>query len=347
MKSWYELKVKAVLGSGPEDAKEVEVLNRILRCTAEGYELEADPKHREKILEALGLTASSKELSVNGRVRDVQGDENDVELVGPEATSFRAVAARMNYLAQDSPDIQFAAKEVCRQMAKPTEESWQKLKVLARFVLGRSSVVWQFKWQSCEQELSLYTDSDWAGCRRTRRSTSGGVVLLGSHCLKTWSSTQAPVALSSAEAEYYSMVEGSTRVVGLRSMLAELGIVVPGPIALYSDASAARSFASRRGLGRMRHLEVRHLWLQGEVAGQRIQVRRVPGEENPADLLTKYLGVRDVERHLKFMSLLWVSRGLRKAAAEGGCQPPGTFQSSKPRCVQVVGEEDVCMPCCS
>jgi hypothetical protein len=317
MKSWYELKVKARLGPDPGDDKEVDVLNRIIRCTESGYEYEADPKHRRKVMEVLGFDENTKSLKVNGKVEDEGGD--DEELQGLEATSFRALAARLNYVSQDSPDLQFAAKEVCREMAKPTGRSWRRLKVLARFMLERDAVVWKFSWQEEAPEFLIFSHSDWAGCRRTRRSTSGGVVFVGEHCLKTWSSTQAPIALSSAEAEYYAMVEGTTRALGIRAMLAELGIFVQGPVQLYSDASAARSFASRRGVGRMRHLETRHLWLQGEVASQRVQVRRVPGEENPADLLTKYHRVEAVAKHLERMSIIWIGRHRKTTAAEGGC----------------------------
>jgi hypothetical protein len=77
------------------------VLNRLLGVTPQGYELEADRKHRQKILDSLGLDSTSKALSVNGRVREVECSSSEVELVGAEATSFRAVAARVNYLAQD------------------------------------------------------------------------------------------------------------------------------------------------------------------------------------------------------------------------------------------------------
>jgi hypothetical protein len=320
MKEWYEVKVKARLGPEEGDAKEIDVLGRKIRCTDAGYEFEADSSHRNKVMEALGFNEKTKELTVTGRVED--SEVEDVPLTGSEATSFRALAARLNYLAQDSPEIMFAAKEVCREMAKPSTSSWRKLKTLSRFILGREAVVWQYPWQCEEPKLALYTDSDWAGCRRTRKSTSGGLVLLGGHCLKAWSSTQAPIALSSAEAEYYSMVEGSTRTVGLRNMLAELGIYVQGPIVLHSDSSAARSFASRRGVGKIRHLEVRHLWLQSEVSGQRIQLQRVAGDANPADLLTKYLGLRDVLKHLKCLSLKWIARNLKEVAAEGGCRTP-------------------------
>jgi hypothetical protein len=326
MKEWYELKVKARLGEEEDDDKETDILGRMVRCTEAGFEYEADPRHREKILEAFGLDGSSKELTVNGKVEDLE--DEPVPLEPGECTQFRALAARMNYLAQDAPELQFAAKEVCRDMARPSANSWKKLKVLARFVLGRRSVCWQFKWQNeADCELGVFSDSDWAGCRRTRRSTSGGAVLVGSHCLKTWSSTQAPIALSSAEAEYYAMVEATTRGVGLRAMLIELGIVVCGPLCLYTDSSAARCFAARRGVGRMRHLEVRHLWLQEEVNSHRVQLRKVAGEANPADLMTKYLCVRSVCKCLEFLGLRWISRTRIPTAAEGGCRDMALFQS--------------------
>ena len=70
-----------------------------------------------------------------------------------------------------------------------------------------------FQWQSEDEanQMHLFVDSDWAGCAVTRRSTSGGLLKLGMHTLKTWSSTTAVVAMSSAEAELYAMTEGAIR----------------------------------------------------------------------------------------------------------------------------------------
>ena len=61
----------------------------------------------------------------------------------------------------------------------------------------------------------VFADSDWGGTVRDRRSTSGGVWMLGGHCIKTWSATQHAFALSSAEAELYALVEGTTRAKGI------------------------------------------------------------------------------------------------------------------------------------
>eukprot|EP00973_Karenia_brevis_P077395 10751747-Karenia_brevis.AAC.1 len=96
--------------------------------------------------------------------------------------------------------------------------------------------------------------------------------------------------LSSAEAELYAMVDAATRAKGLVSLAKEVGFEdLSNVIELGTDSSAAKSFVCRRGLGRMRHLEIRDLWLQKDVYDGKLVVHKVPGEENPADLMTKIL----------------------------------------------------------
>jgi hypothetical protein len=133
MKGWFEVKVRARLGPDETDDKEITILGRLVRWEMEGISYQADPKHRENILEKFGLGKDSKGLTVNGKVEEQE--EEDEELAGEEATEFRASAALLNFTAQDSPDIQFPTKEVCREMSKPTRTSWARIKRLARYLL--------------------------------------------------------------------------------------------------------------------------------------------------------------------------------------------------------------------
>ena len=84
-------------------------------------------------------------------------------------------------------------------------------------------------------------------------------------------------------------------------MLEELGLKVN--IVLATDSSAAKSLGSRRGTGRIRHLETRWLWLQLEVAKGNIKLEKVPGDVNPADVLTKYKSGNDIKRLLTRMGV--------------------------------------------
>ena len=109
----------------------------------------------------------------------------------------------------DCPQIQLPTKKVCRDMSSPAFESHERMKKLARYMLNFEATVFQYPWQDeSDFVLKVFRDSGWAGCTRSRRSTSGGAIQLGRHTLKTWANTQTTVALSNAEAEYYAMVEG-------------------------------------------------------------------------------------------------------------------------------------------
>ena len=72
---------------------------------------------------------------------------------------------------------------------------------------------------------------------------------------------------------------------------------------LGTDSSAAKSFVGRRGLGKMRHLEIRDLWLQKEVGEGKVVVSKVWGTENPADLMTKILGKQEIQERIEGMGM--------------------------------------------
>ena len=84
-------------------------------------------------------------------------------------------------------------------------------------------------------------------------------------------------------------------------MLADLGITAK--IILYTDSSAARGIICSAGLGKLRHLEIGYLWLQAAVKAKRLQVRKVLGSENPADLCTKHLAAADMWKHLETLMI--------------------------------------------
>ena len=111
--------------------------------------------------------------------------------------------------------------------------------------------------------------------------------MLGTHVVKHWSATQHTYALSFGESEYYALVKASSLAMGLQSMLLDVNIATS--IDVKADASAAIGIASRRGLGRVRHIEVAQLWIQEKVAKGVISLVKVPGQANLADALTKHV----------------------------------------------------------
>ena len=115
--------------------------------------------------------------------------------------------------------------------------------------------------------------------------------MIGARVIRTWSSTQPSVTLSSGEAEFYGLVKASGAGLGHQSLVKDLGLRLP--VCVWTDSSAALGIATRSGLGKLRHLETHTLWVQEKVRTGAIAVRKVAGEVNPADLFTKHLPSKD------------------------------------------------------
>jgi hypothetical protein len=179
---------------------------------------------------------------------------------------------------------------------------------LGRYLLQYPPLVWKFtEGGSLGPEfLDVYSDSDWAGDKLTRKSTSGGVAAVDGGAVKTWSSTQSTIALSSGEAEYYALVKAAAEGLGIQAIARDLGFEMT--IRLWVDSSAAKAVVSRIGLGKVRHMEVKYLWAQEAHRAGRFQVKKIAGERNPADVLTKPLSATDMGPKMKSVGAELVRR---------------------------------------
>jgi hypothetical protein len=311
MGSWYLMTVKGTVGPDVGDSKEMTILNRSLRVQGNSLVYEADPKHAKILCEELGLAEGSKGLDSPASKQEAGEDESPLDK--GEATRFRALAARASYLAMDRIDLMFAAKELCREMAEPKPAAWGRLKRLARYLLKYPGASWKFPTGVFEKnDMRVFSDSDWAGCRVSRKSTSGGLIVLDGVALKAWSSTQATVATSSGEAELHAAVKAAAEGLGFQSLARDLGVELSVEVVV--DSSAAQTIVSRQGLGRTKHLEVKWLWVQEAVRSGRVAVSWISGEMNPADVLTKPHNFESF--NLRLQSLGYHIRG----SAVGACR---------------------------
>ena len=117
---------------------------------------------------------------------------------------------------------------------------------------------------------------------------------LGDHVVKAWSSTQTVIALSTGEAELYAMNKAAAQALGLQSLLRDLGIELD--IRIHTDATTGRAIATRRGLGKVRHIAVNELWMQEKVANGMMSIHKTKNKLNLADLLTEYLSRDDINQ---------------------------------------------------
>ena len=149
--------------------------------------------------------------------------------------------------------------------------------------------------------LIVEGDSDHAGCARTRKSTSGGIIRWGAHILKWWSKTQPTIALSSGEAELAALVKSTSEGLGMVAAMEEWGIKVD--LVVKSDAVAAIGMVKRQGLGRIRHLAVADLWIQQKSKEGAVHYVKLDGSKNTSDILTKPVDPEVLSRHMQGLGL--------------------------------------------
>ena len=98
-------------------------------------------------MEEFGLNEGSQGLENNAK-KDSRVEEGDDERVDKEeATEFRGIAARMNFLSQHSPDLQYPVKDCSKEMSNLRVGDWKKAEIIARYLVGKTSVIWTDDWQ--------------------------------------------------------------------------------------------------------------------------------------------------------------------------------------------------------
>lgn len=313
LKSKYSVRESHRLGFGPGCAREATILNRVVTLGLDDggrkyVKFEADKRHVDLILQSCGLGNSSNHVNTPAvKQTDVQAEQLQLsaELSPKQATAYRSAVMRASFLSQDRPDLGEGVKRLAQGMSKPRVAHQELLKRFARYLAGRPSMAVVFRQQTLPDHIRISVDSDFAGCKVTRRSTTGAVQRLGMHCLKTTSNLQTSVGLNVAETEYYALCHGAAHGLGLKAHLEDLNL--PLRLILESDSNSARSFASRLGLGRQRHVQTRYLWLQDAVSAKRLDIKRVGTNSNVSDILTKPCDATTLEKHLKTLGVEVVS----------------------------------------
>ncbi|CAK0847732.1 unnamed protein product [Prorocentrum cordatum] len=281
---------------------------RVAESRGKGFVWIGDTKHVTRCVELLGLTECKPADTPGSKATGKSVREALDPLPHDEAKLYQQVAGLVNYVAVDRPDIQFAVKVILTDMGKPTVISMLRLRRCVRYLHGRRELGWFYEKQEMPKEVLYETDSDWAEDEITRKSTSSVYGFFGSHLLETQVASQPVVALSSGEAEFYAIGRGAASAIMMRQFYQQCGIEVASKV--HSDSNAGRAIATRIGSGKVRHLQIRDLWVQERVRLGELQLGRVDTESNRSDLGTKHLDGKRVLKLLEMSNLRLLTKGL-------------------------------------
>jgi hypothetical protein len=290
--SKYDLKRSVLTKDVPCESS---YLNRSIRWTGESFEIEGDRKHAQLLKHEWGME-SCKPVDTPITKQNAEELNTGALLQEDAARKARRAIARINYMAQDRPDLSVAARVLSQGMAQPHEGIQVGIKRVIRY-LARCPRCVLSVYPDAGRGLEVWTDSDWAGDLSTRRSCSGGMLFLWGVPVLHWSKLQSNVALSSGEAELNASVKAMSEAIGSFELVRELcGESLR--MSLCTDASACKGILLRQGAGRIKHLGVKCLWAQGAIDSFGVRVEKVAREVNVADVLTHPVSGAELRAHL-------------------------------------------------
>ncbi|KAJ9545140.1 hypothetical protein OSB04_024847 [Centaurea solstitialis] len=207
-----------------------------------------------------------------------------------DVTLYRGMIGSLLYLTASRPDIMYSTCLCARYQAEPKESHLTAVKRIFRYLKGTPNMgLWYSK--DSGFDLTAYSDSDFAGCKIDRKSTTGGCHLLGGKLVSWTSKKQNSVSTSTAEAEYVAAGICCAQVLWLRNQLQDYDIQL-SKIPIYCDNTSAIAIANNPVLhSKTKHIEVRYHFIRDHVMNGDIELHFVPTEYQLADLFTKPLDV--------------------------------------------------------
>ena len=286
--------------------QDITILNRLVTWTDVGIEMEADRRHAELVVRETGVTGAKVTTPIVREPNDLDDEVCEDSLPSDDIPGYRSTTMRVAFLSQDRPDLLTSVRNLTQGLKGPHTRHLTALKRTARYLKYRPRLVQLFPFHhQTVATMEGWTDTNHAGCIRTRKSTSGYSGMIGPCCIRNHCKGQGVIALSSGEAEYYGLTSGISAALGDQSLAADWNVRLK--IQIWMDATAGIAIGSRRGLGRVKHIDTVFLWCQEVVNNGRVKVGKKGTKEMLADPMTKPLVEAEMNKHLTTMGFVFKS----------------------------------------
>ncbi|KAI3685730.1 hypothetical protein L6452_34988 [Arctium lappa] len=221
---------------------------------------------------------------------------DDPDGVSVDITSYRGMIDSLLYLTASRPDIMFATFLCARYQANPKESHLAAVKRIFRYLKGTMNLgLWYPK--DSGFDLMGYSDSDFAGSKIDRKSTTGSCQLLGDKLVSWSSKKQNSVSTSTAEAEYVAAGSCCAQILWMKNQLRDYNQLY-SHIPILCDNSSAIAIANNPVLhSRSKHIDIRYHFIQDHISKGDIELHFIPTDLQLTDLFTKPLD----EAQFKFL----------------------------------------------
>ena len=268
--------------------------------TSPGGYLETTPSgYIEGMASMMGVTHAKTPTTPGIRPRQpTEAEEKTVDQTRQRV--FRAFVGKEQWILRAQPDLLCAVKELNRRLQGPREVDYVAAKRMVKHLYGTRDTVLQLTPHEGTLRLGWMSDVE--------EVILGSMVWLNGPLASSLCKTQGLIALSSPEAEYFACTVGVAEAKFVQSILLDWGVTAD--IEHFVDNSSAITLWRRIGLGGMRHMETRNLWIQEELRAQGMKLTKVKGTDNATDVATKHVDAATLMKCMVTIGLITRTRYL-------------------------------------
>ena len=317
LQKFFKLTVEGPYPSERGSREQLHYLKRTYEFVEEGILVSVSKKHYEKLRGLYDLDHRKEKMTPEHQLLGCKDETK--ELASEEAKRFRSALGMLLYMVQDRWDLQRSVKCLASHMAKPTEMAVKCLQQSLLCVKGTENLSFLLRYSGSRRTMmdvlyrlpqgeeleekdyeeggkknnhivEVFADADWASDKQAMYSTSSGLICADGVPIVN-SRTQKSTALSSCESEVLAASGAASEGILLRKLMAFL-TKDEVDMEVRSDSSSGRQWCLRSGVGGLKHIDLRILWLQRGVKQHLFKVKPIPTKLNIADLNTKKMSVQ-------------------------------------------------------
>lgn len=223
----------------------------------------------------------------------------------PSNCPYRQVVGSLMYLSIGTrPDITFSVNCASQYLEEPKKIHWNACKRILKYLIGTIDhrLYFPARQKNC---LQAFSDADYAGDVKTRKSTTGLVIKIDEATIAWSSLKQNVVTLSTTEAEYVAASQTVKEIIWVKSLLSDLALFNDLKTTLHIDnMSAIKLIKNPEFHQRSKHIDVRYHFIRDKYKEEKFILEHTASKDQQADLLTKPLPKMKLETQKKMLNIL-------------------------------------------